>query len=457
MRNRLPWRTACKIAWREAHASSAKFLFVVVAVAIGVGSLTGVRGFSRAFYGMLLREARTLMAADLSVRVFAMPNADQNAAMDQLARRGVRRTWITETLSMVSSSVVPNPLLVSIKAVDPRVYPFYGAVKLDPPGALLQVLRPDSVAVSEDLLLRLKVAVGDSVRLGGQPFRIVGVVTSEPDRMSGSLNVGPRVMISREGLERTGLMSIGSRASERYLFQLTPGSPGIEEMRRTLEKSFPEAMIADFRQTHPIITQGLNRATTFLSLVSLIALIVGALGVATAMQAHLQQKLDSIAIMKCLGARTREIIQIYLLQTIGLGLAGGLVGIAFGTAVEAAFPPLIARYFHLRPEQHWDPSTAIQGLAIGVLTTLLFTLPPLLGIRKIRPGVIFRREMAEVRPGWKQRLRDARASLGAGGVILCGIGVIAGWLQIGTLGESVRTGAFFVAALVVSLLVLSGI
>ena len=457
MPNRLSWSTASKIAWREARASSAKFLFVIAAVAIGVGALTGVRGFSRAFYGMLLREARTLMAADLSLRVFALPNAQQAATMDQLMRRGVRRTWITETLSMVASTAVSNPVLVSIKAVDPRVYPFYGEVKLDPPGSLPQVLTADSVAVSADLLLRLKVAVGDSVRLGGQPFRIVGVVTSEPDRMSGSLNVGPRVMISRDGLDRTGLMSIGSRASERYLFRLTPGSPGIEQVRQILVKSFPEALIADFRQTHPIITQGLNRATTFLSLISLIALIVGALGVATAMQAHLQQKMDSIAIMKCLGARTREIIQIYVLQTIGLGIAGGLVGILFGSAVEAAFPPLIARYFHLRPDAHWDPSTAIQGLAVGILTTLLFTLPPLLGIRRIRPGLIFRREMAEMRPGWKQRLRDARASLAAGGAILCGIGVIAGWLQIGTLRESVRTGIVFVLALVVSLLVLSGI
>ena len=133
LNNRLPWRTAFKIAWREAHASSAKFLFVIAAVAIGVGSLAGVRGFSSAFYGMLLREARTLMAADLSVRVFALPDATQSAVMEKLEQRGVRRTWITETLSMVSSGMVANPVLVSIKAVDPRVYPFYGAVKLDPP------------------------------------------------------------------------------------------------------------------------------------------------------------------------------------------------------------------------------------------------------------------------------------------------------------------------------------
>src|SRR5262252_3627166 len=200
MNNRLRWRTALKIAWREAHAASGKFLFVIVAVAIGVGALTGVRGFGRAFYRMLLRESRTLMAADLSLRVFALPDARQAAVMEALDRRGVGRTWVTETLSMVSSAAVANLILVSIKAVDPQVYPFYGAVKLDPPAPLPRALDDQSVAVSEDLLLRLKVAPGDPVRLGGQQFRIVGRVASEPDRMSGSLNVGPRVMISRAGL-----------------------------------------------------------------------------------------------------------------------------------------------------------------------------------------------------------------------------------------------------------------
>ena len=457
MNNHLSWRTASKIAWREARASSTKFAFVIVAVAIGVGALTGVRGFGKAFYGMLLRESRTLMAADLSLRVFALPDSRQNEVMETLMRRGVRRTWVTETLSMVSSNTVANPILVSIKAVDARVYPFYGEVRLDPAGSLRQELNEQAVAVSDDLLLRLKIAVGDTVRLGGQPFRVIGRVVSEPDRMSGSLNVGPRVMISRAGLDRTGLIALGSRASERYLFRLSPGSPGIEQVRDALKKAFPDALIADFRQTHPIITQGLNRATTFLSLVSLIALVVGALGVATAMRAHLQQKMDSIAIMKCVGARTREVIQIYLLQTIGLGLAGGLAGVAFGTVVEAAFPPLIARYFNITPEAHWDPSTAVQGLAIGVLTTLLFTLPPLLSIRRIRPGIIFRREMAEVRPGWKVGLRNSRSSLLTGAAIFCGIGAIAGWLQIGTWREAVRTGAVFVGALVVSLAVLSAI
>src|SRR5579864_3867317 len=123
---RFSWKTAIKIAWRESRSSSFKFLFVILAVAVGVGSLTGVRGFSRAFHEMLLSQARTLMAADLSLRVFEVPTSEQNAEMDDLASRGVERTWITETLTMASSSESRPPMLVSVKAVDPTVYPFYG-------------------------------------------------------------------------------------------------------------------------------------------------------------------------------------------------------------------------------------------------------------------------------------------------------------------------------------------
>src|SRR5271168_1998118 len=101
---RFSWKTACKIAWRESRSSSFKFGFVILAVAVGVGSLTGVRGFSRAFHDMLLSQARTLMAADLSLRVFELPTPEQTAEMDNLAKSGVQRTWVTKTLTMASST-----------------------------------------------------------------------------------------------------------------------------------------------------------------------------------------------------------------------------------------------------------------------------------------------------------------------------------------------------------------
>ena len=444
-------RTSLKIAWREARASHTKFVFVILAVAAGVACLTGVKGFTRVFENMLSREARTLMAGDLMVRNFALPTSEQQAMFDELAREGLKRTWITETITMLSKSGDVPPVLISVKAVEPDKYPFYGTVRLNPPLTLAQALKNDTLAVSNDLLLRMDSHVGDTVRIGGQPYRIVATVESEPDRMTGSLNVGPRVMMSREGLERAGLLILGSRASERFLFKVPSNLP-VLRYRKKLQRVFDEALITDYTQTHPIVQNGLERSSIFLSLVSLVALIVGALGVGMAMQAHLQQKLDSIAIMKCIGGRSGQIIRIYALQTLGLGLAGGIIGVILGGGVQMIFPQLIKRYFQVPASWSVDWISALQGILTGLLTTMLFTLPPLLSIRQVRPALIFRREMGETRRDIGSWLRQLRPSIAAGVAIVLGIGSIAAWLA-----QSMRMGIYFAGALVVSLGALSGV
>src|SRR5215472_8679454 len=213
-----------------------------MAVAAGVACLTGVKGFTRVFENMLSREARTLMAGDLMVRNFALPTTEQQAMFDELGREGLKRTWITETITMLSKSGDAPPVLISVKAVEPDKYPFYGTVRLNPPLTLAQALKNDTLAVSNDLLLRMDSRVGDTVRIGGQPYRIVATVESEPDRMTGSLNVGPRVMMSREGLERAELLIVGSRASERFLFKVPPNLP-VQRYRKKLQRVFDEALI----------------------------------------------------------------------------------------------------------------------------------------------------------------------------------------------------------------------
>jgi putative ABC transport system permease protein len=449
--------TAFRIAVRDARASRGKFLFVILAVALGVGSLTGVRGFSQAFGSMLLREARSLMAADVSVRIFGDPSPEQDAAIERLTQRHVQATRVTETLSMVSANASPDPLLVTLKAVDPKLFPFYGDLVLSPPGKLQDRLSAGSVVLSEDARIRLKAEPGDSLKIGSQEFKVAGIVTVEPDRMSGSFTVGPRVMISRDGLEHTGLLRLGSRASNRLLLKLNPGSPPVAEIREDLKKVFPDALVTDFRETNPNIARGLNRATTFLSLVSLIALIVGAIGVSTSMHAHLQQKMDTIATLKSLGASSGQVVRIYLIQTALLGLCGGLAGVVVGMGVQRIFPELIERYFHMRPEAWFAPASAAQGLLVGVLTTLLFTLPPLLNVRKIKPALILRREMADTRRSWRQRLADARTAILAGLAICVGLAGIAAWLIDGSWPDAARVGGYFIGGLLVSLSLLSGV
>lgn len=442
---------AWRMALREARASAPKFAFVIFGVAAGVGALTGVRGFSAAFHEALRKEARTLMAADLLIRQFAAPTETQEREIEAWAKRGVRLSRITETVSMLSSGDAAPPVLVSVKAVDPETYPWYGKVTLEPAGTLRKVLAADVMAVSDDLMLRLNLQIGSEVRLGEASFRVGAVVRMEPDRMTGSLNVGPRVMISRPGLERTGLMTFGSRASHRLLWKLPQQGVTVAELRPALKRAFPESLITDYRETHPFITRALDRSTTFLSLVSMIALIVGALGVATAIHSHIQQRLDTIAILKCLGARSAQIIRMYTLQTLLVGLAGALAGVTVGAGVQRLFPVLLQKYFQFESIP-WSPSFALEGMAAGMLVALLFTLPPLLAIRSVKPALIFRREMAEVRPPWRVRVRRQLPAAAAGLAILTGLGAVAAWLA-----ESFKMGAWFVGGLAAALLLLAGV
>ncbi len=440
-----PWKTAFRLAWRDAVASPGKFFFIAVAVAVGVGALAGVRGFSGAFRTMLLRDARTLMAADLSVREYHMATESEEAVVTSLTERDVKSTWVTETVSAMSSEASGRPFLVAVKAVDPSKYPFYGQIELDPPGPLSDALAPDTITASRDLLFRLGIEVGDTVRLGDETFRLAAAVVVEPDRMTGSFNVGPRVMINREALDRSGLMQPGSRASQRYLFKLPPDGISIEQAREELREVFEGGYITDYRETHPTIRRGLDRATNFLSLVSLVALIVGSLGVAMAMYSHLQQKLDTIAIFKCVGARSSQIIRIFTIQTIGLGLAGSLVGILFGWLIQVGFPSFLPDYLPVPVGLEWQPVVAVQALAIGILTTLLFTLPTLLGVRDVRPALVFRRDMA-TQPGGAKRRTGVRVGI----LIIAGIVGVAAWLS-----ESLEVGAWFAGGLLVSLLALT--
>jgi putative ABC transport system permease protein len=443
----LAWR----MAWREARASAPKFLFVIFGVAAGVGALTGVRGFSAAFHGVLKREARTLMAADLTVRQFTEPTPGQLSKLDPWTRRGVRFTRITETVSMMGAGGDAPPVLVSLKAVDPKVYPFYGQVKLDTARPLAGALTADSIAVSDDLAVRLNLAPGGRVRLGSADFTVCGIVKLEPDRMTGSLNIGPRVLITRAGLDRTGLMVFGSRASERLLFKLPPAGVDVVQMRDALRNIFPQSQVADYREGNPFLSRSLEHSTTFLSLVSLIALIVGALGVATAIHSHLQQRLDTIAILKCVGARSGQIMRIYTLQTVVLGLAGGVAGVAVGAGVQKLFPLLLANYFQVGGIP-WSSSFALEGIATGVLVTLLFTIPPLVAIRRVKPALIFRRDMAEQKPARAERLRRLLPAVATGALILAGIAGVAAWLS-----ESARMGAYFVGALAAAFVVLGAV
>ncbi|MGB6112385.1 MAG: FtsX-like permease family protein [Acidobacteriaceae bacterium] len=450
----LAWGTAWKIAWRDLHASWVKFTFVVIAVALGVGSLTGVRSFSLVFQRTLLAQARTLMAADLSAKDFHPFTEEQLAVLDRLQARGVDHTLVTETVSMASTAASPDPVLVSLKAVDPAKYPYYGTVVLASGKQLRDVLHDNTAVVSEEFLLRDHSHVGDTLHVGNKYFTIADVLRSEPDRISSSFSIGPRVMITQSVLPSTGLVRPGSRASERMLFRLKPQAAqqgtDISTLRKQVETILPEAQVTDYREANPALVHGLERSTAMLTLVSLVTMVLSAIGVAMAMHAHLQQRLETIAIMKALGARSSQVMRIYLLQTLFLGVVGALLGVAAGFGVARAFPLLLERLVALPAEGNLALSPVVIGLCTGVLTTLLFTLPPLLEIRSFRPLRILRRNVEQEQGTRLANIfpRDP-VQLVSIAIILIGLAAIAS-----TLTESTMVGEWFAGGLLGVLIVL---
>jgi putative ABC transport system permease protein len=227
-------------------------------------------------------------------------------------------------------------------------------------------------------------------------------------------------------------------------------------MRRRLEKILPEAQVTDFRETSPALTEGLTRATGLLSLICLVAMVLGAVGVAMAMRAHLQQRIDILAIMKSIGARSSDILRIYLLQTLFLGLAGGLLGVILGAGVEWVFPLVLGTLLPIHAHLQLPVRSIFAGLGTGILTTLLFCLPPLLDVRKIRPNLVLRRAVedgnGEGPTSFWAKIRDNKVQLIASAAIVVGLGGIAAALT-----DSFQVGGWFAAALCALLLFTLGL
>src|SRR5262245_37304776 len=387
MRNSLQFPLT--MAWRETRAASGKFLFVVFAVALGAAALTAVTGFNQSVRYTLLREARSLMAADLSLRMPVEPSAEETRFVESLQEKGIESTRVTETVSMASTG--GGPILVSIKGADLARYPFYGRLELDPAGAKLDA---STVAVSDDLLLRLNIHLGDSIKIGNGEYRIAARIAREPDRMTTGFTLGPRVLFTREGLAAAGIIIPGSRITERILLKLPP-EQDLAAARASIEQMFGRrARVTDYTETNPQLTRALDRATRFLSLVSLIALIVAGIGVGATMQSHLRQKMPNIAFMKCIGGRAAQITRIYVVQALMIGFAGGVVGAVIGAFAQAAFARLVASYFDIAVILIWPWAAMLKGMAIGMGAAMLFTLPSLLSIAEIKPAFILRRDVA---------------------------------------------------------------
>ena len=333
--------------------------------------------------------------------------------------------------------------LVEVKAVD-AAYPLYGEVTLDPPQPLATLLaqRDGAYGAAADpaLLARLDLKPGARIMVGAAAIEIRAALTSEPDKLAGSIGFGPRLLISEAALRATGLLQPGSVVRWHYRLRLPDNDAtdtGVRAVTAAAQAQLPEAgwEVRSRSNASPALERNVERFTQYLTLVGLTALLVGGVGVANAVKGHLDRRRDAIATLKALGATGSRVFRIYLTQVLVLAALGALPGLAVG----AALPFLIGWGFGatlplpIAPAVH--PGQLALALLYGLLTAAAFALWPLGRAHDVPVSALFRDEVASERH-WPRRPYIVATALV--GCALAGIAV--------ALAYDRRIAAIFVAA-----------
>ncbi|MCU0254974.1 MAG: FtsX-like permease family protein, partial [Acidobacteria bacterium] len=410
-----------------------RMIFFAACLSVGVAAIVAVAGLSQGLSDGIRGEARSLLAADLVVS----GSRPLPAALDGIVAGvpGLRRADLREMATMAAAlgttDAPGRSLLVQLKVVDGG-YPFYGRLELDPPRPLDELLAADTAVVGPELVTRLGLSIGSAIRIGGQRFRVAGIVRAEPDRAMAGFAIGPRVFVDGAGLERAGLDARGSRVEHKALLALE-GDDGTaaEALAERLRRELPEATWYDvdtWREGQPALREGLKRAERFLGLVALLSLLVGGIGVAQASRAWMASRLDAIAVLRALGVRPREVFALYLGQAALLGATGSAAGAALGVLLSALAPLLLQDLLPAVPVRFFSAAAALRGLALGTLIAVAFSVPSLAAVWRVPPVRVLRRDAEPLAAPWPARL--GLAALVSSGVFL------SAWAQAGALSTA---------------------
>ena len=385
-----------RMALREIRASWQRLLFFFICIAVGVAAIVAIRSVIQSVRQALTGEARALTGGDVVIAGNApfTPVVRQAVDAEQASGRVGMVSEAVEIATMVRPADAGRAItrMVELRAVQPQ-FPLYGTLALGTGRYSHDLLKNHGALVRPELLAHLGLEVGDRIMIGTQAFEIRGVVASEPGRNVGAFTLGPRVFIDHADLPATGLLTFGSRASHQLLLKMGEEHVDPVPLAFSLESAFQNEFVRvrNYRRSENRMSDNLTRAENYLSLVGLVVLILGGIGVSSVTRVFVQQKVRSIAILKCVGSTSRQVLAIYLTQILLLGIAGSALGVALAGGVVAALPLFVGQMASMLPADYGLTASAVlQGLAVGVLVAILFSVVPLLEVRHVKPSLLLR-------------------------------------------------------------------
>ena len=427
--------------FRQIMRSRRQAAVFMVCVALSIVTLIALNGFSAGVHRSLLNDARSLHAADIIIG----SNYDLPAALidvvSQLETEGtLSAARVYEFYSVVRTRDNGDSLLAKIKVVQ-KGYPFYGQVAVLSKRPFETVLNPGRVVVSQTLLDRLKLKIGDPLHIGQSLLTIEDVVLQEPDQPVSFYFLGPRIFIAAQDLEQLDLVKKGSRV--RYLYLLKVYNEDhinsvVERLKSVVDSDF--VTVNTFRTAESGVKRFFDNFLFFLGLIGIFTLLLAGFGIQSTISAFLKEKEKTIAIMKTMGANSAFFMRHFVIILSLLGLTGTLLGLILGGVLQNVLHLLFSGLLPPDIKPVISFMAMLEGLGLGVLVVGLFCFIPLHRLKDIKPLTILQK-VAIRSP------RNFAYLLIAGFIFLFFIGMVLWRLS------DLKTGLYFILGIVSIILI----
>ena len=384
---RLGW--IIRMALRDSRGSRRKLFLFTASMILGVAALVAISSFGENLERAVDEEAKSLLGADLSFERDLPFASETEAIIDSVGGDQSRR------VSFVSMAFFPEnqqTRLATIRAVEPG-YPYYGSVETEPPDAASGFMDGDNVLVDGTLLEQLQAKIGDSLRVGRYLYRVAGELKKTPRESAAMMLVSPRIYLPLARLD-TLLLQTGSQADYEVYFKFDDDRD-VEAMMETLGPVLREQKVGfdTVEEIREDWNEGLTNLYRFLNLVGFIALLLGGVGIASAIHVYIKQRIETVAVLRCLGARSTPTFTIYLLQASTMGFVAACIGSAIGLGIQWFVPRLLADFLPVAVKLTFTWGPVLMGLGIGLGVSLLFALLPLLAVKNISPLLTLRKSV----------------------------------------------------------------
>ncbi|MFQ5683844.1 MAG: ABC transporter permease [Candidatus Binatia bacterium] len=391
-----------KMAWRDSRASRTKLLSAMASGLFGIAALVAITSFRENLEDAIQFQAKTLLGADLVIKS-RQPFSEK--AEELISSIGGEQSHQISFASMVYFPRNKGIRLARIRALR-GTFPYYGVLETVPVAAAQDFTSGRNALVDDSLMLQFDARVGDTVKIGAVSFRIVGRLKKIPGEAPAASLIRPRIFIPMAYLGQTRLIQAGSVARYRVFFK-SEHDFDTEKLLERIESHVTEfhLEVDTVKKRKARIGWAMENLSRFLNLVGFMALLLGGIGVASGIQVYTRQKINTVAILRCLGAESRQTFMVYLIQSASMGLVGSFIGALLGMGIQKLLPLVLTDFLPMRVTVSFSFSTLLLAIGIGLGTAILFALLPLVSLRRISPLLSLRSSFEGVAPESRDLLR----------------------------------------------------